>query len=197
MKRGLIQRENSFTSCYDHNSTQEEIFNKDVEPLVDVVYSGVVSFSMPTTSREKILTILDEDRNNLRLRRYLIWQDTHNAGNEGRARNHPSYRPGLISASLPILDYILIDTYTRRSSIDDLNTNNTSSHTTCHTWSSIKMNLMTFSLNARPYATLPTKMSFVHLLTWFILHRHLNYLYVKTATAWCLSRTSHRYPSNL
>jgi kinesin family protein 22 len=32
-----------FTSCYDQDSTQEEIFRNDVEPLIDVVYSGVVS----------------------------------------------------------------------------------------------------------------------------------------------------------
>lgn len=32
-----------FTSCYDQTSTQEDIFQADVEPLIDVVYSGVVS----------------------------------------------------------------------------------------------------------------------------------------------------------
>lgn len=31
-----------FTSCYDQDSTQEEIFEQDVRPLIDVVYSGVV-----------------------------------------------------------------------------------------------------------------------------------------------------------
>jgi hypothetical protein len=33
----------SFTSCYDESSTQEEIFQNDVRPLIDVVYNGVVS----------------------------------------------------------------------------------------------------------------------------------------------------------
>lgn len=32
-----------FSSCYDQDSSQEEIFCNDVEPLLDVVYSGVVS----------------------------------------------------------------------------------------------------------------------------------------------------------
>jgi kinesin family member 22 len=32
-----------FTSCYDQDSTQEEIFMNDVQPMIDVVYSGVVS----------------------------------------------------------------------------------------------------------------------------------------------------------
>lgn len=33
----------SFTSCYDPSAPQEEIFEKDVRPLIDVVYTGVVS----------------------------------------------------------------------------------------------------------------------------------------------------------
>lgn len=32
-----------FTSCYDQDSTQEEIFKNDVQPMIDVVYSGIVS----------------------------------------------------------------------------------------------------------------------------------------------------------
>ena len=31
-----------FTSCYDQDSTQDDIFEQDVRPLIDVVYSGVV-----------------------------------------------------------------------------------------------------------------------------------------------------------
>jgi hypothetical protein len=34
----------SFSSCYDQDSTQEEIYRNDVEPLLDIVYSGVVSY---------------------------------------------------------------------------------------------------------------------------------------------------------
>ena len=33
----------SFTSCYDPAATQEEIFENDVRPLIDIVYNGVVS----------------------------------------------------------------------------------------------------------------------------------------------------------
>jgi hypothetical protein len=32
----------SFSSCYGHDSRQEDIFESDVRPLVDVVYSGSV-----------------------------------------------------------------------------------------------------------------------------------------------------------
>ena len=35
--------DNRFTSCYDQSSTQEEIYQNDVQPMIDVVYSGVVS----------------------------------------------------------------------------------------------------------------------------------------------------------
>jgi len=33
------------SSCYDQTSTQEDIFERDVRPLIDVVYSGVVRVS--------------------------------------------------------------------------------------------------------------------------------------------------------
>jgi kinesin family member 22 len=39
----------SFTSCYDESSTQEEIFQNDVRPLIDVVYNGIVSKPFSTT----------------------------------------------------------------------------------------------------------------------------------------------------
>lgn len=32
-----------FTSCYDHTSTQVEIFDRDVLPLLNVLYRGIVS----------------------------------------------------------------------------------------------------------------------------------------------------------
>ncbi|KAJ2912993.1 hypothetical protein MD484_g7419, partial [Candolleomyces efflorescens] len=48
-----------FTSCYDENSTQEEIFHNDVEPLIDVVYSGitVTIFAYGVTSSGKTHTM--------------------------------------------------------------------------------------------------------------------------------------------
>ncbi|KAG7448446.1 kinesin-domain-containing protein [Guyanagaster necrorhizus] len=48
-----------FSSCYDQTSTQEEIFRNDVEPLVDVVYSGVTVtiFAYGVTSSGKTHTM--------------------------------------------------------------------------------------------------------------------------------------------
>ncbi|KAF8155490.1 P-loop containing nucleoside triphosphate hydrolase protein [Crassisporium funariophilum] len=48
-----------FTSCYDEESTQEEIFKNDVEPLIDVVYSGitVTIFAYGVTSSGKTHTM--------------------------------------------------------------------------------------------------------------------------------------------
>ncbi|KAF5310938.1 hypothetical protein D9619_008254 [Psilocybe cf. subviscida] len=48
-----------FTSCYDQDSKQEEIFNNDVEPLIDVVYSGVTVtiFAYGVTSSGKTHTM--------------------------------------------------------------------------------------------------------------------------------------------
>ena len=45
-----------FTSCYDQSSTQEEIFNNDVQPMIDVVYSGVVSSLDKNSRNEQIRT---------------------------------------------------------------------------------------------------------------------------------------------
>ncbi|KAK0439369.1 kinesin-like protein [Armillaria borealis] len=48
-----------FSSCYDQTSTQEEIFRNDVEPLVDVVYTGVTVtiFAYGVTSSGKTHTM--------------------------------------------------------------------------------------------------------------------------------------------
>lgn len=48
-----------FSSCYDESSTQEEIFKNDVEPLIDVVYSGitVTIFAYGVTSSGKTHTM--------------------------------------------------------------------------------------------------------------------------------------------
>ncbi|KAG2127654.1 P-loop containing nucleoside triphosphate hydrolase protein [Suillus bovinus] len=48
-----------FTSCYDQDSTQEEIFEQDVRPLIDVVYSGVTVtiFAYGVTSSGKTHTM--------------------------------------------------------------------------------------------------------------------------------------------
>ncbi|THH14574.1 hypothetical protein EW146_g5770 [Bondarzewia mesenterica] len=48
-----------FTSCYDQASTQEDIFQKDVAPLIDTVYSGVTVtiFAYGVTSSGKTHTM--------------------------------------------------------------------------------------------------------------------------------------------
>ncbi|KAG6902157.1 hypothetical protein C0995_003631 [Termitomyces sp. Mi166 len=48
-----------FSSCYDQTSTQEEIFQNDVQPMIDVVYSGVTVtiFAYGVTSSGKTHTM--------------------------------------------------------------------------------------------------------------------------------------------
>ncbi|KAG5641661.1 hypothetical protein DXG03_004527 [Asterophora parasitica] len=48
-----------FTSCYDQESTQEEIFHNDVQPMIDIVYSGVTVtiFAYGVTSSGKTHTM--------------------------------------------------------------------------------------------------------------------------------------------
>ena len=36
-----------FSSCYGQDATQEDVYNNDVKPLLDVLYNGVVSASLP------------------------------------------------------------------------------------------------------------------------------------------------------
>jgi len=42
---GLCGSTGRFSSCYDQDSTQEDIYDNDVKPLLDVLYNGVVSTS--------------------------------------------------------------------------------------------------------------------------------------------------------
>ncbi|GLB45200.1 putative TRAFAC class myosin-kinesin ATPase superfamily, kinesin family protein [Lyophyllum shimeji] len=48
-----------FSSCYDEDATQEEIFRNDVQPMIDVVYSGVTVtiFAYGVTSSGKTHTM--------------------------------------------------------------------------------------------------------------------------------------------
>jgi hypothetical protein len=44
----------SFSSCYGHDSRQEDIFEADVRPLIDVVYSGAVGALQCTSRSQKL-----------------------------------------------------------------------------------------------------------------------------------------------
>jgi hypothetical protein len=81
----------SFSSCYDEHATQEAIFERDVRPLIDVVYSGVVRVR-PAPS-ERALTSA-ADGHGLCLRRDLVRQDAHHAGDPQPARADPADRRG-------------------------------------------------------------------------------------------------------
>jgi hypothetical protein len=43
----------SFPSCHDQDATQEQIFDKDVRPLLDMVFQGIVSFTKANTMPSK------------------------------------------------------------------------------------------------------------------------------------------------
>ena len=43
-----------FSSCYGHDSRQEDIFETDVRPLIDVVYSGSVGSLRRTSHFQKL-----------------------------------------------------------------------------------------------------------------------------------------------
>jgi hypothetical protein len=64
----------SFSSCYGHDSRQEDIFEADVRPLIDVVYSGSVRslFSAHFSFREA-KCMLELDGHHLCVRCYVVW----------------------------------------------------------------------------------------------------------------------------
>jgi len=45
MAEGLRGSTGRFSSCYGQDATQEDIYDSDVKPLLDVLYDGVVSTS--------------------------------------------------------------------------------------------------------------------------------------------------------
>ena len=74
-----------FSSCYDQDSTQEEIFKNDVEPLIDVVYGGVVS-GHSDSFHVLLAQSSPQDCYHLCVRCYVVWKDSHNARNQIRTR---------------------------------------------------------------------------------------------------------------
>lgn len=88
-----------FTSCYGESSTQEEIFENDVQPMIDIVYSGVVSRVICSSLVGSTL-IQWSDSNYLRIRRHIIRQDPHNARYQDGPRRYSACRSSMLS---PIL----------------------------------------------------------------------------------------------
>ena len=67
-----------FSSCYGHDSRQEDIFETDVRPLIDVVYSGSVGF-LQRTSEFPGINLVKLDGYHLRIWRHVFRQDTYHA----------------------------------------------------------------------------------------------------------------------
>lgn len=84
----------SFTSCYAPTASQEEIFENDVRPLIDIVYTGVVSVLKFCHHNVSILIGKCADRNYIRIWRDVFRQDPYDAGDEGRARHYPKSSRG-------------------------------------------------------------------------------------------------------
>lgn len=75
-----------FSSCYGQDSTQEEIFRNDVEPLIDVVYSGVVRVKRVLTAAIYSLCLLDGHY--FRIWRHIFRKNTYHAGHQNRPRSY-------------------------------------------------------------------------------------------------------------
>lgn len=66
-----------FSSCYDQNSRQEEIYENDVKPLLDIVLTGVVRETVLLYGLTPHLNQLHADSDRIRIWRYLVRKDAH------------------------------------------------------------------------------------------------------------------------
>lgn len=98
MLDGIFHR---FSSCYGHDSRQEDIFETDVKPLIDVVYSGSVgslySTHFPFSEAKRMVNL---DRHHLCVWRYVVWQDAYNARKSRATWRHSSSCRGKVTTSL-------------------------------------------------------------------------------------------------
>ena len=87
-----------FSSCYGQESTQEEIFRNDVEPLIDVVYSGVVRVQRALTTAIYSLCLLDGHY--FRIWRHIFRKNAYHAGHQNGPRSYTPRRSGIFRVIL-------------------------------------------------------------------------------------------------
>jgi hypothetical protein len=81
----------SFSSCYGHDSRQEDIFEADVKPLIDVVYSGAVGPLQHTSFPFlKVKCLMELDGHYLCVWCHVVRQDTYHARKSRATGCHPS-----------------------------------------------------------------------------------------------------------
>lgn len=81
-----------FSSCYGQDATQEDIYDNDVRPLLDVLYDGVVSAPMRFVTSGRTLTVAftAQDCDDLRVWRYVFGEDSYDARQSHSARYYSS-----------------------------------------------------------------------------------------------------------
>lgn len=83
--RGSIAR---FSSCYGQDATQEDIYDNDVRPLLDVLYDGVVSLHKirPVWQNVDCGIYRTQDCDDLCVWRYIFREDSYDARQPHSAR---------------------------------------------------------------------------------------------------------------
>lgn len=71
----------SFSSCYGQDATQEDIYDNDVRPLLDVLYNGVVSAPVRFISSGRTLTVefTAQDCDDICVWRHVFGEDSYDA----------------------------------------------------------------------------------------------------------------------
>lgn len=70
-----------FSSCYGQDATQEDVYDNDVRPLLDVLYNGVVSVLVRFVPSGRTLTVVFtvQDCDDLCVWRHVFGEDTYDA----------------------------------------------------------------------------------------------------------------------
>jgi len=139
-----------FTSCYDQDSTQEQIFARDVSPMIDVVFSGVVSLlSFPSNlffiPRMKSFPT---DCNHLCIWCDLFRKNIYHARNQVRSRCYPSCCSGKVTVRF-FYPRLTQEMLCSQCSIRELCDRRTTSDSQWATWRYIKMRYTTCWLRGR------------------------------------------------
>ena len=86
----------SFSSCYGESSTQQEIFDRDVEPLIQLAFSGVV----------RDYTAIYQLRSHTPLQTVTVFADgVTSSGKTHTMQGNPS-QPGIIPRAVEVSEII-------------------------------------------------------------------------------------------
>ena len=123
------ETKNRFSSCYGYDSTQEEIFLNDVEQLLDLVYSGVVSVMISLFENTRLKNLFKT----VTIFAYGVTSSGKTHTMQG-TKAEPGIIPRTVQVCFVFLWFPLHLTCCRLFSTGRVNTHSISSHSQCPIW---------------------------------------------------------------